>query len=257
MFKKLLKPKIIPHLGDIVDAFFTTLPFFGIYSSLTMTIVLYTSVSEWLLAWCPWMNLYIFILIMGFLLGLIVVVAHKVIVPSLWYARSRRLYHLEDKLDTFMSNMTTTQKTTDGGVCVAVSGGFDPVHPGHLSYIEEALKLGDRILIILTRDDQLIEKDKLLGSVKGRDPIPYDVRKAILEWGLKGRGKVVENIDKDITSCESIKKYHPDIFAKGGNTWDDGNLPEKAICDELGIKIVFGIGGYDKPYSSSQLGKGR
>ena len=96
-------------------------------------------------------------------------------------------------------------------VTVAVSGGFDPIHPGHIAYIEEAKKLG-YLLIILTRDDQLIEKDRLAGKVKNRLPIPYDVRKATLEWGLKDKGEVVMNIDKDITSCMSLRRYHPDIF---------------------------------------------
>ena len=141
-------------------------------------------------------------------------------------------------------------------VTVAVSGGFDPIHPGHISYIEEALKLGGWLIVILTRDEQLIEKDRLAGYIKKRPPIPYDVRKATLEWGLKDKGEVVMNIDKDITSCMSLRRYHPDIFAKGGDSWDVDNLPEKVVCDELGIKIVFGVGGYDKPYSSSKLGVG-
>ena len=127
---------------------------------------------------------------------------------------------------------------------VAVSGGFDPIHPGHIKYIEEALKLGDEFIVILTRDDQLVMK-------KGKCIIPYKVRKGVLEWGLKGRGKVVENIDKDITSKDSLRHYGVNIFAKGGDTWDIDNLPEKEVCKELGIRIVFGVGGYDKPYTSS------
>jgi len=140
---------------------------------------------------------------------------------------------------------------------VAISGGFDPIHPGHIAYIEAAKKLGDYLLVILTRDEQLIKKDRLAGNVKNRVPIPYNVRKATIEWGLKGKGHVVENIDKDITTCESLKKYRPNIFAKGGDSWDADNLPEKSVCDELGIEIVFGVGGYDKPYSSSSLGVGK
>ena len=136
---------------------------------------------------------------------------------------------------------------------VAISGGFDSLHPGHISYIEEAIKLGSTLILILTRDDQLIEKDRRLGFPKNRKPIPYEVRKAVLDWGLKGRGTVVENIDEDITSCKSLELYKPDIFAKGGDTWDAESLPEKKICDKMGIKIVFGIGGYDKPFSSSAL----
>jgi len=140
---------------------------------------------------------------------------------------------------------------------VAVSGGFDPLHPGHITHFEEALKLGDRLLVILTRDDQLIEKDKQSGYLKNRKPIPYAVRKAVIDWGLHGRGVVVSNADRDITSCLSILKYHKeygiDVYAKGGGTWDVDSLPEKDICDQLGIKIVFGVGGVDKPFSSSKM----
>ena len=131
-------------------------------------------------------------------------------------------------------------------VAVCCSGGFDPIHPGHISYIEEALKLGDELLIILSRDDQLVIK-------KHKQPIPYDVRAAVLEWGLRGRGQVVQNIDKDTTSIKSLKHYRPDIFAKGGDTWNMSNLPEKEVCDELGIKVVFGVGGFDKKWSSSKF----
>jgi len=254
MFRKYLKPKIVPYLGEVVDAFFTSLPFLGIYSALTMTIVLYTLVSKWLLVWFPWMNFAIFFGIMVVTLLIVLGVAHKFIIPSLWYARSKKMTHLESKLDILIEGMGLSSNR-DGKV-VAISGGFDPVHPGHLAYIKEALKLGDYLLIILTRDDQLIEKDRMAGKVKNRLPIPYDVRKATLEWGLKDKGEVVMNIDKDITSCMSLRRYHPDIFAKGGDSWDLDNLPEKVVCDELGIKIVFGVGGYDKPYSSSKLGVG-
>jgi len=140
---------------------------------------------------------------------------------------------------------------------VAVSGGFDPPHPGHIDYIEEAITLGDKLIVILTRDDQLLEKDRQSEFPKNRKPLLYEVRKAILEWGLKGRGKVVENIDKDITVQESLRKYKPDIFAKGGDSWNSGNLPEQKICEELGIEIVFGVGGFNKPYSSSKLMRGK
>jgi len=129
---------------------------------------------------------------------------------------------------------------------VAVSGGFDPMHTGHIQYIEGAVELGDKVIVILSRDDQLVMK-------KGKYVIPYEVRKAVIEWGLNGRGEVVENIDNDHTARESIAYYMPDVFAKGGDTWDSDNLPEKNVCDELDIKVIFGVGGYDKPYSSSNF----
>ena len=136
--------------------------------------------------------------------------------------------------------MTSSSKT------VAISGGFDPLHPGHLAYIQEAMELGDKLIIILSRDDQLIAK-------KGYCFMPYNDRKVVLEAIIKDKGIVVENIDKDITSCRTLMFYNPDIFAKGGDTWDMDNLPEQAVCKELEIKVVFGIGDFNKAQSSSKL----
>ena len=252
MFKKYLKPKSIKYLGEFIDALFTSLPFFSIYSSISLTIILYAQVKDWLLVWLPWVNLWIFLLVVGFAFTTAFFLAYKYIIPSLWYSRSKRMYHLEDKLDMIIEGMGK-RPSKGGDVTVAVAGGFDPVHPGHIAYINEALKLGTHLLVILTRDEQLMKKDRIAGNKKNRLPIPYAVRKATLEWGLGDKGEVVENIDRDIASRESLRKYHPDIFAKGGNSWDLDNLPEKSVCDELGIEIVFGVGGYDKPYSSSEL----
>jgi len=151
----------------------------------------------------------------------------------------------------------TSKKTV-----VCVSGNFDPCHSGHASYLKEALKLGDKLIVILTRDEQVIAK-------KGYCFMPYEERKAIVE-AIVGEGTVVINIDgldpdsrvfesakkpikKDFTSCESLRHYKPDIFAKGGDTWDIKNLPEREVCEELGIKVVFGIGGFAKTQSSSEL----
>jgi len=255
VFKNILKRKRLPFVGEFADAFFTTLPFFSIYSSLSITIILYAQVSDWLLVWLPWMTLWKFILIVGFALSIVLFLSYKYIIPSLWHSRSQQMSHLENKIDRIIKELARKPRKRNG-ITVAVSGGFDPLHPGHLAYIKEALKLGDYLLVILTRDEQLIEKDRVAGNKKNRLPIPYDVRKSVLEWGLGNRGEVVMNIDEDITSCKSLGKYHPNIFAKGGDSWDLDNLPEKSVCDELGIKIVFGVGGYDKPYSSSKLGVG-
>ena len=135
-------------------------------------------------------------------------------------------------------------------VTVAISGGFDFCHTGHLAYIKEAMKLGDELIIILSRDDQLRKK-------KGYCVMPFEERKAILkaiiETDIDDRDKVVMNTDYDITSCQSLRHYKPDIFAKGGDTWDTENLPEQAVCEELGIKVVFGVGGFNKAQSSSNL----
>jgi len=131
---------------------------------------------------------------------------------------------------------------------VAISGGFDPIQPGHVVYIEEAKKLGDKLIVILSRDDQLVAK-------KGYCFMPYLDRMTILRWGLRYNDMIFENIDKDITCRESLKYYKPDIFAKGGDTWNAENLPEWDVCKELGIDVVFGVGGFDKRGSSSDYVK--
>jgi D-beta-D-heptose 7-phosphate kinase/D-beta-D-heptose 1-phosphate adenosyltransferase len=132
-------------------------------------------------------------------------------------------------------------------ITIAVSGGFDPVHIGHIRSFREAKKLGDKLLIILTRDDQLIRK-------KGYYFMPFEERKEILER-IEGVDRVVPNVDDDITSNESLEYYRPDIFAKGGDRTED-NMPEieKDICAKIGCKIVYGVGG-DKIQSSSSLVK--
>lgn len=134
-------------------------------------------------------------------------------------------------------------------VTVAVSGGFDPIHPGHTRHIKAAMELGDRLIVILTRDEQLKLK-------KGSTFHPsYAERKEIVEYGLRENDKVLPNMDdvNSIVSVKSLSVYKPDIFAKGGDTWNMDNLPEATVCTELGIKIVFGVGGHDKVQSSSSL----
>jgi len=136
-------------------------------------------------------------------------------------------------------------------VKVAISGGFDPLHPGHTRHIDGALGLGDELIVILTRDDQLITK-------KGYFALPYAERREVLEWGLSKQDKlfkIVPNLDKDLTSIKSLESYWPDMFVKGGNDWSESNLPEWSICRELGIKVIFGIGGLDKVDSSSWITK--
>lgn len=132
-------------------------------------------------------------------------------------------------------------------IIVAVSGGFDPIHIGHLRSILEARELGDSVMVILTRDDQLIKK-------KGYVFMPYHERKEIL-MRIDGVDMVLPNIDLDLSSTQSLERYSPDIFAKGGDRTED-NMPqmEKDICQKIGCKIVYGVGG-GKIQSSSWLVK--
>ena len=85
--------------------------------------------------------------------------------------------------------------------------------------------------------------------------MPYQERKEILE-SLKWVDEVVENVDKTLASHESLKRYKPQTFAKGGDRTSD-NMPQEEIkiCKELGIEVIFGVGGFDKIQSSSKLAK--
>lgn len=142
-------------------------------------------------------------------------------------------------------------------ITVIVSGGFDPVRLGHLNYIYGAEKLGDRLIIILNSDEFLLKKgEKLYPDIKERKEIMEAI--AGIRFGVKAL--VITAVDEDMTVCktlEMIRRTFPEdelIFANGGDR-KDGNVPEKKICEELGVKMVFGVGG-EKITSSSEL-KGR
>jgi len=254
VLKGILKQHTIPRIGGLKETLAQVL-FWG--TPVNFVLIAMTFYFTTLRYICPWFSplLFVIIILVGVLI--ISIIEFKWVIPSIWAFRSRQMFEHESQLMDKVASIETLLKgkAKKPHSTVAISGGFDPIHPGHIAYIEEAIKLGDWLIVILARDDQLIEKDKIAGNIKGRMPIPYEVRKTAIEWGLRGKGEVVENIDKDITSCKSLARYKPDVFAKGGDSWDIDNLPEGEVCSKLGIEIVFGVGGFDKPYSSSQLGR--
>jgi len=127
---------------------------------------------------------------------------------------------------------------------VAVSGGFDPIHVGHVRMIQEAAKLGEHVVVIVNSDEWLKRK-------KGYAFMPFEERAEIVS-ALAGVDSVVKADDADNTVCETLIKLKPDIFANGGDR-KSGNIPEYKLCDDLNIEMVFGVGGSDKPQSSSWL----
>ena len=126
---------------------------------------------------------------------------------------------------------------------VAVSGGFDPIHVGHVRMIQEAAKMGD-VIVIVNSDEWLMRK-------KGYVFMPYEERQEVL-YAIKGVIDVIEAWDKDETVCKTLERVNPDIFANGGDR-KKGNVPEYDVCNRLGIELKFGVGGTDKPQSSSWL----
>ena len=126
---------------------------------------------------------------------------------------------------------------------VMVSGGFDPVHIGHIRMILEASKHGD-VIVVANSDDWLYRK-------KGFVFMEFEQRAEILA-AIKGVVKVSGVDDHDGTVCEAISRLKPDYFANGGDR-EKHNTPEQATCDELGVKMLWGVGGNDKANSSSDL----
>lgn len=125
---------------------------------------------------------------------------------------------------------------------VAVSGGFDPLHSGHINYILDASRYGD-VIVILNSDAWLKRK-------KGYAFMPWDQRASIV-GAIKGVIDVVPVDDSDGTVCDALRKIRPDYFAKGGDRGKD-NTPEAELCGYLGVEMLYEIGG-DKTESSSEL----
>ncbi len=129
-------------------------------------------------------------------------------------------------------------------VTVAVSGAFDPIHVGHIRYIREAAKLGDRLVVILNGDDFLLRK-------KGFVFMPFEERKEVME-NIRGVDEVIASVDEDQTVRKTLKLVKPDIFAKGGDRTGAEKIPEAATCRRIGCKLVMNVGG-SKIRSNSEL----
>ena len=128
---------------------------------------------------------------------------------------------------------------------IMVSGGFDPVHAGHIRMIRHAAEYGD-VIVIANSDDWLYRK-------KGFIFMEWDRRVEILN-AIKGVVLVDSVDDSDGTVCEAIRRLRPTYFANGGDR-GRSNTPEQSVCEELGIELLWGIGGEEKLDSSSELAK--
>jgi|TARA_B110000902_G_scaffold141274_1_gene163128 cytidyltransferase-like protein len=125
---------------------------------------------------------------------------------------------------------------------VAVSGYFDPIHVGHLDYLEMSKKLGDKLVVIVNNNNQCVLK-------KGKPFMDEDDRVRIVK-SLSIVDEVFLSIDTDKTVCKSLEAIKPDVFANGGDR-ATSEVPESLICDKYSIEMIDGLG--DKIRSSSSL----
>ena len=152
-----------------------------------------------------------------------------------------------------------------------VSGGFDPLHIGHLELLERSAAIADKLFVIVNTDEFLANK-------KGKPFMPLRERMMIVQ-ALKPVNLTIKSIDEDHTVCASLKfvnemyrnkfvsgdsysffvnemyrnKFDKIMFCNGGDRTDGTNTPEHKLCEELGIESVYGLG--DKVQSSSWLTK--
>jgi cytidyltransferase-like protein len=131
---------------------------------------------------------------------------------------------------------------------IVVSGGFDPIHSGHIAYFEAARAHGDKLIVALNSDAWLENK-------KGKFFMPFTEREAIIK-SISYVDQVVGFKDDNLGSCipalEKIKEMYPNdqiFFANGGDR-NNGNIPEMSVN---GIEFIFSVGGDDKKNSSSWI----
>jgi D-beta-D-heptose 7-phosphate kinase/D-beta-D-heptose 1-phosphate adenosyltransferase len=132
---------------------------------------------------------------------------------------------------------------------VIITGGFDPLHCGHIEYIHAARELGDILIVGVNSDEWLVRK-------KGRSFMPFEDRITII-GALEGVDYAIPFNDRDNSAKDAItwaRRVYPEctiVFANGGDRTAD-NIPEMDVQDD-NLEFVFGVGGKDKTNSSSWI----
>lgn len=132
------------------------------------------------------------------------------------------------------------------GKVVATSGGFDPIHPGHISCLVESARYGDVLVVI-------VNGDEFLRAKKGR-PFQELATRCLIVSGIRGVDYVVpfDAPPGDQTVTKALQAIRPDVFTKGGDRVDATTIPEWEVCTAMGTEVVTGVG-WDKQWSSSQF----
>ena len=133
---------------------------------------------------------------------------------------------------------------------IATCGGFDPVHVGHVRCFKESAEMKyqfeNAVFVVIVNGDEFLQ------NKKGFVFMPEEERMEIIR-AMSGVDYVTRWYDGTQNCIEALRKISPNIFTKGGDRDSRDRIPESDVCDEVGCKIVFGVGGTDKPQSSSWL----
>jgi cytidyltransferase-like protein len=129
------------------------------------------------------------------------------------------------------------------GKVVATSGGYDPIHPGHISLIIESKKHGDTMVVIVNGDWFLSQK-------KGK-PFQSLETRCLIVSGISNVDYVVPfEIEGDMSVNEALKVIKPQVYTKGGDTVDPSTIREWEVCQQNKTEVIFGVG-ENKKWSSS------
>lgn len=165
--------------------------------------------------------------------------------------KTPRAYYDINKLREHLDCLDKSQSTPDrfGGfhkTRIVASGGFDPLHLGHLQYIHESAKLEkDSYLIVVVNSDEWLMRKK------GFVFMPLEERMQIV-GAISGVDYVATWDDGSPTVSGALEVLNADIFAKGGDRDCPENVPEYEVCKRINCDVVFGVGG-GKIQSSSEL----
>ncbi len=148
--------------------------------------------------------------------------------------------------------MSTSTPPQHKKIRVVVSGGFDPIHPGHVRMFNEAKKLGDELIVIINNDNWLKKK-------KGYAFLTEQERKEIIT-SFRAVDKVVitghTKNPQDMSVTKELRALKPDVFAQGGDRKPSQTpVPgsELEYCKQAGCKVVYNVGRGGKVQSSSWL----
>ena len=136
---------------------------------------------------------------------------------------------------------------------VAISGFFNPLHMGHIDYISAARNLGDFLIVIVNSDKQV--------GIKGSVPFMNQDERLSIISNIKGVDRAVISIDDDYSVCQTLREefkrlqndpfFEEMVFANGGDR-KEGGVPEDLLEQEIGIRMIYNVGG-EKSQSSSEL----